>query len=248
MTSIARIYIDEVRGGLDETVVPVFAPDTVIEPGTIGSFDDGTFVPRGHLRERGATVVAQDGPPTPSWTFRSTGKVDLAPAAEVGLADGTKVFSAKLSFSGSRGVVASFQDVVESAVIDADDFDRVIWETYLAGKLKEDRLVVWSVRRAARGTVVVASEKGASVELTAPILGTLTFDGVAAGVTFGSSHGIGYSVSGAALTTFVRLKRVTPQGKASVEDVHGFEPGDAPGKQPPSVEPVRLDDLLTSGQ
>ncbi len=38
-------------------------------------------------------------------------------------------------------------------------------------------------------TVVVSSERGASVELTAPVLSTLALDGLSAGVSFGSSKG-----------------------------------------------------------
>jgi hypothetical protein len=244
MTSIARIYIDELRHGLDGTVVPVFAPDTRLEVGSIGSFEDDQFIPRGHLRERGAEIPAAPGPTTPTWSFRSQGKVELSPAIELGLPDGTKAFAAKLSFSGGRGVVASFAEVVEMTAVDADDVDRAIWELYLAGRLRPDRLVVWSLRRAARGTVVVSGERGASVKLTAPVLSTLTLDGLSAGVSFGNSKGIGYLLSGAEVTAWVRLKRITPAGRTPVEDIRRFDVDVQERLRRRTIQDVMLDDLV----
>ena len=244
MSSIARIYIEELRRGLDETVVPVFQPDTPVEVGTIGSFEDGQFIPRGQLKDRGASFEVRSGAPTPTWAFQSEAGVNLSPAVELALPDGTKIFSAKLSFAGKQGVAISCQEVVETTVDDADDFDRVIWELYLAGKLRVDRLVVWSVRRATQGTVVVATQSGASVDLTAPVLGALTLDGLSAGVNFATSKGVGYSVSGAALTTFVRLKRVTPDGRVPIEDVRRFEPDEQERARRQAIQQVRLDELL----
>ena len=246
MTSISRIYIEEIRNRLDETVVPVFAPDTHVEVGTIGSFEDGQFIPRGHIRERGADVTVTSGPPTPVWTFSSSSGVDLSPAVKVALADGSDLFSATLRFSGKRGVATSFQRVVETSTVDADDFDRIIWELFLAGKLRQDRPVVWSVRRAELGTVVVAAERGAQVELRAPVLNTLTLDGIAAGVDFGASRGVGYSVSNAALTASVRLKRITPDKKTPVEDIRRFDAPERDRHRRQAVHDFRIDEVLAT--
>jgi hypothetical protein len=243
VTSIARIYIDEIRRRLDETVVPLFAPDTPVEVGAIGSFDDGQFIVRGHMRERGADVEVVSGPPTPVWTFSSTGQVEISPAVEIG-PPGAGAFSATLHFAGKQGVIASFQRVVETRTVDSDDFDRIIWELFLAGKLRQDRLVVWSVRRAEQGTVVVAAERGAHIELTAPMVSALTIEGISAGVSFGKSRGVGYSVSHAALTASVRLKRITPSNTVPVEDVRRFDPAEQDRHRRQAVRDVSIDEVL----
>jgi hypothetical protein len=142
-------------------------------------------------------------------------------------------------------VAAAFRDVVESVAVDEDEFDRVMWELYLAGHLRADRLVAWSVRRASLGTVVVSAEKGAHLELTAPALETLTFEGLAARVTFGQSSGIGYSVSNAPLTAVVRLKRITPDRASPVMDVHRYDTDSVDTGGPPQISSVRVDDVLS---
>lgn len=244
MASAAKVYIDEMRKGFDDTVLPVFTPDTTLEVGSICSFDDGRLVSRGHVRDRGGEIPTASGAPTPSWTFATKGAVEFTPAVRVALSDGSPAFSAEVSFGSSRAVVASFGDVVETTAVDADDVDRIIWEMFLAGRLREDRIVVWSVRRATRGTVLVSSGRGATASLTAPVAEALTLGGLSAGVKFSHLHEVGYSVSEAPLTAFVRAKRITPQGEHLAEDVRRFDVDRQREMRRQAVQPFTTDVLL----
>src|SRR5436189_2286637 len=95
---IAHIYVSEVRRRMDPLVVPIFTPDTAIDVGDFGSFEDGRFVRRGNLADRRVALdVTEDH--HAGFEFASDGKVSIEPAGTVPNPAGGQLVQAKLKFS-----------------------------------------------------------------------------------------------------------------------------------------------------
>jgi hypothetical protein len=251
--SLADIYVKELRTRLDQSMVPLFPPDAAdIRVGTIGRFTDGAFDRRGHLDEvlGGADAFAEKVPPADptqpgSLWFRSEGSVHLEPAGTV-TAMGKELLKAKLSFTGDRSVVASFAGVVEHAVSSPRMFDDLLWKLYIEGDLKPDEVVVWLHREAASGTVLVNRKGGVDVELTVDpdlVGGIVSFEGLGAGVTFGSGSSASSQISNTDLTVCVKVKGLSGDEAVRIVDRRGFEPstdailGDYLGSDVPEITP-----------
>jgi hypothetical protein len=243
--TIADIYLSEVRAGLDKLQVPVFSPDTpAVRVGTIARFIEGAFDRRGHLEEvvggrnLWADLVPIAPPTSPaSSVFVSRGRVDLSPCGTVNVA-GKDLLKARLAFTKSRAVVASFTGVVERTVRSPRDFDDLLWRLYLGGDLKPDEVVVWGVRRARSGTVLINRKGGVNVELSvdpALVSGAISFQGLALGVTFGAGSQASYQVTGPDLMVATKVKGLSPSG-GEIETRYGF------GR----LEGARLEDYLGS--
>jgi hypothetical protein len=163
--AVAHTYIRELQVHLDRKYVPVFTPDTVIEVGDFGSLEDGRFIRKGNVADRGleldileTRVAAQ--------TFASTGKVTISPSASVQVGD-QKLLEATLKFSKSKAIVTAFRRGVDQGVRDADRFADQLTALWTSKDLRTDRCVVWHVRRAHGGTVIVSQDGDNSVALTA---------------------------------------------------------------------------------
>jgi hypothetical protein len=236
---IATIYVKELRDGLDESLIPVFPPNTIVAVGSVGRVRDGRFVPHGSLQEMGAKLAIVPQGVAADMTFTTQGKVQLGPTVRIPAPDGSDLASATLSFTGDRSVAATFAKVTSERAVLAE-FDRVLYEQLVAGNLSADDVVAWSVSVAESGTVVVAAKGGASVDLRAPIPGDVGFDTMALGVTFANDKNTSFRVSSAPLYASVRLRRVTPTARQPVGDVFGLEPPSG------SFADVVVDDLLQS--
>ena len=115
--------------------------------GDFGTFEGGQFVSRGNVSSRiGQLDVIQS--PVNAFDYASSGRVTIAPLAAVPNPAGGNLLKAKLSFTKSAAVVASFQGGVESRVSDADTFGQALMELWHGKKLNKDRVVVWLLRRA----------------------------------------------------------------------------------------------------
>lgn len=163
--AVAHTYIRELKVHLDRKYVPVFTPDTVIDVGDFGSLEDGRFIRKGSVADRGITLDIRETP-VAAQTFASTGKVAIKPGATVA-AGGRELLGATLQFSKSRAIVTAFRSGVDRAVSDADHFADQLGELWTTKELRTDRCVVWQVRRAHGGTVIVSQDGGNSVALTA---------------------------------------------------------------------------------
>jgi hypothetical protein len=163
---IARIYVSEVRERMDPDVVPIFTPDTAIDVGDFGSFEEGRFVSKGNLVKRGVELdIIEDN--HVGFEFASGGKVSIGPSVTAPNPAGGQLLQATLKFSKSRAVVAAFQGGVERKVSDADTFAETLAKLWASKELRTDRAVVWLVRRATGGTVVVSEEGDNEVQLIA---------------------------------------------------------------------------------
>ena len=94
------------------------------------------------------------------------------------------MLKAQLTFAQDRAVVVSFAGVVEHAVLSPRAFDDLLWKLYLDGDLHPDEVVIWVLRRAASGTVLVNRKGGVDVEVSADpaaVAGVISFEGLSLG-------------------------------------------------------------------
>jgi hypothetical protein len=224
--TLAQIYINELRKKLDTTLVPVFAPDTEVAVGTIGSFDRGEFVAAGTTlsEEFGIDLRTEEDTTPTDWVFASEGAVELVPEGTISVG-GVDLLKGKLSFKRDRAVVAAFKGVTQSTAVWPMQLNRRIWELYLSGDIPRGTVIVRTVRRAASGTVVVTRKSGVNVELAAdPTLlgGLLSLQGLAAGVTFTGGTQAAFQISGPGMAPFVRVRGMVGDAPGLV-DVKQFE-------------------------
>lgn len=163
--AIAQTYLRELKVHLDRKYVPVFTPDTAIEVGDFGALEDGRFIRKGNVADRGLTLDILETP-VAAQTFASTGKVTISPSATVQVA-GQKLLGATLTFKKSKAIVTAFRSGADQGVRDADRFADQLTELWTSKDLRTDRCVVWHVRRAHGGTVIVSQDSDNSVALTA---------------------------------------------------------------------------------
>jgi hypothetical protein len=226
----AAIYLDELRVGFDADVIPVFTPDTSVDVGDFGSFENGRFVRRGNVAARGVEFTCTEHRVSP-WYWASSSKVSIGPSLTLPGPTGTDLVKATLRFSRARAVAASFESGFDRSAGDADLFGRDLMALWLSGELPPDRVVVWSVRQASKGTILVSRDKDNQVELMADagLLagGALTLANMSLGVQFGQERHSTYKVSSGPLTMWVRMLRLLPSDIPRIGDVHRFEPGTA---------------------
>jgi hypothetical protein len=225
--TLAQIYVKELKTRLDSTLVPLFAPDEDVRIGTIGSFDKGQFVSSNvTIEEEFGIGVQTTLDETPSdWVFASEGAVKLSAEGTMSAA-GVDLLKGTLSFSRDRAVVASFKGVTATTAKWTTELNRQVWELYLAGRLAKSSVVVWTVRSAASGTVVVSRKSGTNVDIAAdPSLlgGVLSLQGIGAGVTFTGGQQAAVQLTGPSMTPFVRTKGAGGARLDTLVDVKGFE-------------------------
>jgi hypothetical protein len=246
---IANVYVKELRTRLDKKIVPIFMPDTTIEVGDFGSFEDGQFVGKGNVRDKGIEYVVKENP-VGGFDFASSGKVSIAPSVTIPSPTGGDLVKATITFSKAHAVIVSFKGGMESAVTAADSFGEALMRLWLGNELRRDRAVVWSVRSATGGTVMASEEGDNTVEVMADAaaLGPagLTIPNMNVGVQFGSERKSTWKLSEPelAMTVWVRLLRV---GKGQADDAFGFEPGsDELAAAAAATEPdeVEVDELI----
>jgi hypothetical protein len=245
---IARIYVSELRTSLDSTVVPIFTPDTAIEVGDVGSFDDGRFVRKASVKDRGLSFDIDENPVN-AYEYASSGKVSFGPSAKIPNPMGGELLKAVVSFTKAKAVVVSFRGGVQQSVRDADAFSDGLMQLWYRKELRTDRVVVWSVRRATSGTVLVSEDGGNQVEVMADsaLLGPagITLAGLSVGVQFGAERKATWKMppGDAPLVVWARILGLS-KDQASVVDEFGFESDTRPGG--PAIAPVAFtaDDLI----
>jgi hypothetical protein len=224
----AKVYLEQLKAGLDPTVVPVFEPGLDVDLGAFGSFERGRFNRRGSVVDRGLSLDVRQTELDP-WWFATSGGVDLGPSAQVPGLGGKELVKASLTFSKGDAVVVSYGPGSEVSVKDADAFRRQLQDLWLAKQLPLDRCVVWRVRRAP-GLVLVATEKGSvvdvSLDLTALVaagIAELGLPELRMGVNWRASRGTVYGITGDALVQSISLF-------CWIEDTiqsYGFERGES---------------------
>jgi hypothetical protein len=229
--TIADIYVKEVRTRLDASLVPVFPPDRPnVVVGTIARFVDGAFDRRGHLDNvvggpaqfQALVPLAPPSEPTKS-TFVSEGKVSIGSSATLSVG-GRDRLAARVHFEGDRAVVASYDDVVEHAVLDPRTFDDLLWKLYTNGELADDEVVVSMCRRAGTGTVIVNRKGGLDVEVSvdpAIVAGGISFGNLAVGAEFGAGSQASWQLAGRDLIVGVEVKGLN-RGGDDIEGRRGF--------------------------
>jgi hypothetical protein len=245
---IAEIYVSELRKFLDPEIVPIFTPDTTIEVGDFGSFDDGRFVRRGNVADKGLQLDVDQAAVNP-FEFASSGKVSIGPSVKVPKPAGGELLKAIVSFTKARAVVSSFKAGVERSVRDSDGFSDQLMQLWYGKELRPDRSVVWSVRRAAGGTVLISQDAGNQVEVIvdAALLGPagITLSDLSAGVTFGAERKVTWKMSsgGAPLVVWARILTLSDD-HARVVDAFGYEAQVQVNE--PTIRPIAFttDDLL----
>jgi hypothetical protein len=237
---VASIYVREIRTSLDPDIVPVFTPDTAIDVGDFGSFEDGRFVRKGNLADRGIDLGTRERPVNP-FNFASAGKVTVGPSVNVPGPTGQNLLKADINFTRSKAVLASYRDGTERFVPDADTFASQLAQMWRDKELRTDRMVVWSVRKASGGTVVVSEDGGNRVEVLADasLLGPvgITLSSLALGVNFGAERKAIWKMTAgqAEFTVWARLFRVDDDFTGAV-DAFGFDAAKAKqGLEPRSV-------------
>lgn len=245
---VASIYVREIRTRLDPDVVPVFTPDTAIDVGDFGSFEDGRFVRKGNLADRSIDLGTRERPVNP-FDFASTGKVSVGSSISVPGPAGKNLLKADIDFTKSKAVIASYQGGTEHFVPDADAFADRLAQMWRDKELRTDRVVVWSVRKASGGTIVVSESGGNRVEVLADtsLLGPagITVGSLAVGVSFGAERKATWKMTEgqAEFTVWARLFRVDAEFTGAV-DAFGFDAAKTQqGLEPRSVA-FTSDDLL----
>lgn len=239
---IAAVYVRELRKGLDPLIVPVFTPDVDLAVGDVGSFEDGRFVRRSHVRQRGLEVELEETE-VPPFVFASQGKVEVGPTVK---ADG--LASATVRFKQGRAVVASFAAGAESTVTDPDAFAAELGGRWARNELNRDRAVIWSLRRVRGGTVMVSEQGGTSLDVSmdAALLGAagITVPGLSLGASFASEHSGVWAMSapGSPLVAWIRLYKPARGGGA--QDAFPFDPSGAPPEAASEVREAGPDELL----
>ena len=243
--AVASTYIGELKTHLDRKFVPVFTPDTVIDVGDFGAFEDGRFIKKGNVTNRGleldiieTQVAAQ--------TFASSGKVNISPSATVQVGD-RKLLAATLRFSRSKAIVAAFRAGVDRGVRDADRFADQLARLWMDGELRGDRCVVWHVRRVHGGTVIVSQDGGNNVALAADptMLGApmINFGNLSVNVEFGASSKAVWTIPPQDGDLLVSMG-VYCWRRHKVKDAFGFEAEDAAPGAPIRPSLLSADDLL----
>jgi hypothetical protein len=260
MTSVAAAYIGELKAGLDQTWVPVFPPDTQVNVGDFGSFEDGRWIRRGSVFQRGLTPVLAAPTGTAPWSWASTAGVTFGPSVKIPSPVGGELVEAMISFGGKRGVVVSYGEGAENGVADADQFAAELWQLWWYRSLPVDRAVVWRTRTAATGTVMVAVERGAKVTVSIDAAKLAAIAGAAAvglaelrlGVNLSADRGSTYGLSRVGdgtegLTQWVSLYCLSQKDQPRVIDAHGFqERGDSVPVEPGRPVPGTIDDVMAS--
>jgi hypothetical protein len=225
---VASVYVDELRKRLDKRTVPVFPPDTTIEVGDFGSFEDGRFEKRGNVgRDRGLVFeVTNDR--VGAFDFGSAGKVELGPSVELPNPVGGTLLKSTIRFTSSRAVVVSFKGGVEMKAQDADAFSEDLLKLWFSRELPTDRAVVWSVRRMDGGTAIVSESGDNTLDVMADsaLLGPagITIPNLALGVTFGTERQATWKLSSPDLPLLASIRLVRLR-RDHVEDAFRFEPG-----------------------
>jgi hypothetical protein len=243
--SLADIYVRELSGKLDRSLVPLFTPDTAVGIGTTGRFVDGRFEPTGSLAELGVIGV-QDTVHTAvaDWSFTSGGAVHLEPQVEVPGPLGRPLLSARLRFAGDRAVAVAFSGVKE--VNPASSLDDVLWSLYVDGRLDPDEVVISYLRTADTGTVVVNRKRGVVVEVVADpsVVGpVLSLQALGLGVAFGGGQQASLQLTGRSFVPFVRAKGLTKEQRPRIENVRRFTP--VPGQAASEFEGLPVPEVPT---
>jgi hypothetical protein len=247
---IASVYVGELRNRLDKRTVPMFPPDTTIEVGDFGFFEDGRFEKRGNVgRDRGLEFEVETDE-IGAFDFGSSGKVEMGPSVEVPNPAGGSLLKSTIKFTKSRAVVVAFKGGVEMKARDADAFNDDLLKLWFDRDLPTDRAVVWSVRRMDGGTVIVSESGSTTLDVMADstllAAAGITIPNLALGVTFGSESQATWKMSEPDLPLLASIRLVRLQG-GQVRDALGFEPGRddlesaIAGKQ---LEPAFPDELL----
>jgi hypothetical protein len=245
--SVAEVYVKELRTRLDRQIVPIFTPDTAVEVGDFGSFEDGRFVSHGNVRDRGLQLRV-DTKNVSAFDFGSSGKVSFGPTVELPNPVGGTLLKSTIKFTQSRAVVVSFKEGSESKV-DGDSFADALAKLWASRELREDRAVVWSVRLAQGGTVIVSEAGNNSLEVMADsaVLGPagLTIPNLSLGVSFGAEQQATWKLSAPnqPLVAWVRLLRLR---RSRVEDAFPFETGAPIPVTADDIEPYDADDLVAA--
>ncbi len=228
----AAIYIRELRERYDSTVVPMFPPDTAVDVGDFGEFVDGQWVRHGSLRDRQEIMPEPNETPIAPFSFASSDKFEFGPSVEIPKPGGGTLLEATMKFSEDRAVAVSFQGGVERSHPDRPVLERHLLALWYGKRLGDDLAVVWKVRRAAGGTLVVSQDGGTSVSVRADaaVLGAagLSLAGMSAGVAFTHESNATWKLSteDIPLTTSMWLLRLDPKKREAV-DGFGFEASDA---------------------
>lgn len=246
--SIAEIYVSELRKSLDRVVVPIFTPDAAIDVGDFGSFEDGRFIRRGNVADRGLHPDIEQMTVNP-FEFASSGKVTIGPSVRIPKPGSGELVKAIVSFGKGRAVVASFKEGVERSVSDSDEFGTLLMQLWYSKELRTDRSVVWSVRGASGGTILISQDANNEVEVVADaaLLGPagITLGDLSAGVTFGTERKATWKMSSGSSPLIVWARIFTlSDDHAQVVDAFGFEaPAQVDGGL---IRPVAFtaDDLL----
>lgn len=227
-TPLATIYLNELRQRLDPWGVPLFKPDIAgIEVGTFGTFVGGRFDRKAHLRDRGYQPDVEDYP-SGDFSYFSEKQVSWQGHASVPNPAGGSLAGGTLKFARGKGVVACFSRLVEYRVPDVERFDYDLTRLYWEGRIPPDRVVIFEMRQAATGTVIVSEEGNLSIEMQAQVPGgELSWAALGAGVAFTGGSIAGYQVSGIPMVAFVRLKRLVLE-TWRIEDIQRALPDDAP--------------------
>jgi hypothetical protein len=242
---VAKIYVNELRT-LDTDLVPIFTPDTEIGVGDVGSFEDGRFVRYFNLADRGIALDVLERTANP-FEFASQGKVSVGPSVDVPNPLGGTLSKMVLSFTGSKALVAAYAEGVDRSVRDADAFRDDLLRLWSTNEIRKDRCVVWSVRQASGGTIVVSEKADNQVEVLADtaLLGGagLTLRGLSVGVRFGTERSATWKISGGKAPLVIGAKLFALSAdQREVLDRYGFEATQV--TNPVKPIPYTADDLL----
>ncbi len=163
-------YANEIRAGLHYGAT--WTPGTPLRLGQIGTFQNGIFVPLGHLSSMGIEVALDlDTSPT-TYNYASAAGVSLRFKARGESSSqyrslGEAEAGVAITFSKENAIVFSASGCLEHRIADILGLQALLTKLLLAGGWKEDWAVITHLVAAETASIVLAQSANTVIELEA---------------------------------------------------------------------------------
>ena len=221
--------------------------------GDVFDTSGGTLRTAGDLAAHGIGFDAVPGASAASFTYDSQGSISIRFKLAGSVPQGFSVLAetdagALVEFTGAASVLAIYNGLTQEGFSDtrsvAADLARLYWN----GRWDTGLVAVSDVVAAAVGTVLTATQRGASAELrvtASAAAGPVSLIDLAGNVAFARSTNVGMQWAGSDVTPFYRVVRLRKTWLARIKTAYGSRQptrGAAPYPVPPLVIQEARDD------
>ncbi|MEW1804588.1 hypothetical protein ACIGO7_07980 [Streptomyces virginiae] len=255
MPDPSRLFIRALSGVWGNGYWVTWHPSARHRLGDVGTVQGSGLVPISSLEEVGITT-SQVAPTTRdelTWRTRGGVSVTYKSAGQAGgpfaaLADAQA--GALVEFSRENALLVAYRGLTEHRLADQPLLARELVERYWAGSWELDWYVISHLVTAKSGTVLLAGEKGALVEMHArATLGEApaALADLAAGARGARSSGMELELLGKQVTPFYRVLRLRRRFIRGIEGVYGdVRTLRTSANRPPDVPADVLDEIRES--